>query len=305
MMMRSRRVLGELDQQIRDHIQEETHGNIEHGLSPDEARYAALRKFGSVAIAKEDARAVWFPPVLEQLLQDLRFGCRILTRSPLLSATAVLLVALVIGGNTTVFSIAHGIFKKPAPGVTTDRLVRVEWVDEKSRIDYETSYANYTDLAAASSTVRPMLGFELLVRVTLSDEDGSHALHGNLISQNYFETAGVSFIKGRGFTGEDNELAASGLVAVISDHAWKSYFQGADGIVGHLVRLNGLPVTIVGVVAPPFRGTLLGPAPDVWVPLVGYKRATGADASLLKRLDSDTRGRSPQVTITGSVGRGS
>jgi hypothetical protein len=107
----------DIEDEIESHLQLAIQDRIERGQSSDEARRAALLDFGCVPLVKEDARAVWSWTALEQLLVDVRTGARILTRSPGVSVTAVVLIALVIGGNTTIFSIVHGLLTKPAPGI--------------------------------------------------------------------------------------------------------------------------------------------------------------------------------------------
>ena len=105
----------ELDEELRYHVEQQTEANVRAGMSPEEARRQALLQFGNVPLVKEDTRAVWTWARLEQVLQDLRFGARILTRSPGLSATAAILIALVVGINTTIFSMVNGIVRRPAP----------------------------------------------------------------------------------------------------------------------------------------------------------------------------------------------
>ena len=106
----------ELAEEIEAHIAMAVRDRIERGEPPDAARRAALREFGNVPLVAQTTRDIWAWVRLEQLLQDLRFGARILWQSPGLSATAVLLVALVVGGNTTVFSIVRGVLTSPAAG---------------------------------------------------------------------------------------------------------------------------------------------------------------------------------------------
>ena len=148
----------DLDDEIRFHLAEETQLLTERGESPEEARLAAKRAFGSVSVAKENTRAVWISTAAEQFLQDVRFGWRIFRSAPGLSATAVLLIALVIGGNTTVFSIAHGILAKPAPGVTAPGLVTLSWIDDKGRIEPFNSYVAYDSLRQNSTRLERLLG---------------------------------------------------------------------------------------------------------------------------------------------------
>ena len=112
----------DIDDEIESHLQLAIQDRIERGESPQQARRAALLEFGSVRLAKEEAHAVWTWMAISHLADDIRTGSRILTRSPGLSATAVVLIALVIGGNTTIFSIVHGLLTKPAPGIEADRL---------------------------------------------------------------------------------------------------------------------------------------------------------------------------------------
>ena len=124
----------ELDEELRFHLAEEARDHMERGQSEADARRAARRALGNMARVKEETRAVWVSTRLEQFFQDLRFGLRILTKSSAISATAIVLIALVIGGNTTVFSIAHGILRKPAPGVHADDLATVSWVSADGSI---------------------------------------------------------------------------------------------------------------------------------------------------------------------------
>ena len=115
----------DLEEEIRSHIELEIQDNIERGMPPEEARRAAHIKFGSTALAKEDSRAVWGFLWVEQLWQDLRYGARILAKSPGFTATAVVSLALGIGATTAVFSIVDTAFIRPLPYPEPDRLVHI------------------------------------------------------------------------------------------------------------------------------------------------------------------------------------
>jgi predicted permease len=260
----------EMDDEIRFHLAEETRLHRERGLSEAEAAAAARRAFGSIALAKENTRAIWVSTTLEQLVQDLRIGCRILTKAPAVSATAVILIALVIGGNTTVFSIAHGIIARPAPGVHAAGLTTISWVAENGEIETHAEHRVFAHFQERSTALQiAAVDFQ---RVTLTHENGSYAARVGIVSPNYFDTLGVRLVKGRSFTAEEAERTTSGLVVVIGHHVWQNAFGGVHDVVGEAVAVNGQPATVVGVAAPEFRGAWLAEMGDLWVPLAGEFR---------------------------------
>ena len=246
----------EMDDEIRFHLAEETRLQSERGLSAAEAATAARRAFGSIALAKENTRAVWVSTTLEQLVQDLRIGCRILTKAPAVSATAVILIALVIGGNTTVFSIAHGIISKPAPGVHATGLTTLSWVAENGDIETHAGHPVFAHFQEQSTALQ-IAAFDFQ-RVTLTHDNGSYAARAGIVSPNYFETLGVRLVKGRSFTREEAERGTSGLVVVIGHHVWQNSFGGIHDIVGQAVAVNGQPATVVGVADPAVSRRLAG-----------------------------------------------
>ena len=124
-MRRRKRMMEDLDQDIRDHIEMETQDNIERGMPSEEARYAALRKFGNVTRVKEETREVWSLTRLEQLLQDVRFGTRTLRKNPGFTAIAIITLALGVGPNTAIFSFVDAVLLKPLPYPHPERIVSV------------------------------------------------------------------------------------------------------------------------------------------------------------------------------------
>ena len=150
----------EIDEELRAHVNMAIEARIARGQSPEDARRAALLEFGNLRATYEDVRSVWTWTAVEQLLADMRSGFQILTRSPGISLTAIALIALVIGGNTTIFSIVHGLLTKPAPAITAHDLVSLGWAVDRQPVHPVESYANYLDVASQAYTVRPLLGFQ-------------------------------------------------------------------------------------------------------------------------------------------------
>jgi len=275
-----RRKDSEIDEELRSHLNLAIETRIDRGQSPEEARRSALLEFGNLRATYEDVRGVWTWTAFEQLVADIRSGFQILTRSPGISLSAIALVALVIGGNTTIFSIVNGLLTKPAPAITARNLVSLGWAVDRQPVHPVESYANYLDVASQSRTVRPLLGFQF-ERFTLTYRDGSYALHGAAVSANYFETLGLVPVLGRTFT--DDEARSSALTAVISHRLWTEYFQRRDDVIGQRVAVNGQPATIVGVAPADFQGVWLAERSDVWVPIVAYARARGAGRGIEDR----------------------
>ncbi len=281
--LRRGRIDREITDEIAAHLELATRDRIDRGEAPEDARLAAMRELGNVRLVKEETRHVWTSTTIEQLLQDLRFGSRIFWHSPGVSASAILLIALVIGGNTTVYSGVHGLLTAPATGVTTQRLVGIGEVSpDTPRFGYLTSYPNFLDYAARSTTIRRFAAWAD-EGMTIGVDGASYAVFGAPVTTSFFDTLGVRITHGRAFRDEDDRLEHAGLVAVISDRLWRDRFRQASDIVGLAMLVNGLPATIVGVAAPRFHGGNLTPGEDVWLPMTAFHQASGTTEALNDR----------------------
>jgi len=275
-MWRRRNRDGDLDEELRYHVERQIEQNVRSGLAPDEARRQALLQFGNVPLVKEDTRAVWTPVGLEQFLQDLRFGARILTKSPGLSATAAILIALVIGINTTIFSMVNGMVRRPAPGVTADDLVKIALADRPGAGFF--SFPDYLEYRKQTRTLRSLTAITNR-RVTMTTDRGSYQTFLTAVDANYFETVGVPIAVGRGFGPPDARAGASGVTAIISEDAWRNYFDRDAGVIGRAIEVNGFPATIIGVAPPAFHGTMVAERAELWMPLLAFWQLLAPEAA--------------------------
>jgi predicted permease len=254
-------MMEDLDQDIRDHIEMETQDNIERGMPPEEARYAALRKFGSVTRAKEQTREVWSFTWLEHLLQDVRFGARTLRKNRGFTILAVFTVALGIGANTAMFSVMENVVLAPLRFFQPDRLVAV-WESNPRFPRVWISYPNFLDRQRIARSFEQMAamtwqGYDLTSLGTPEHIDGEE------ISSSFFNTLGVKLALGREFSlNEDQHGGAP--VAIISNRLWRAKFYSNPQALGKSVTLDGVDYTIVGVTSPAFH---FEGDPDVYTPL--------------------------------------
>ncbi len=258
---------------LRDEI--DTHRSLRRaqlerdGAARPDAERASRRALGNVALAREDARGVWTFAWLERAWQDLATGARILRTAPGLTLTAIALIALVIGGNATIYSMVHGLLTKGAPGVEADGLFTLSWTDERGEVWAEKSYEQYVQIAAQSRTLDPLLACNYQ-RVALGTEGGTYFVRAGLVSQNYFETLRIRLVKGRAPSPEESRPDAAGLVGVISHRIWQEQFGGVEDVVGRSLTINGRHVTIIGVAPPMFHGAWMGEFFDAWLPFSSY-----------------------------------
>ena len=291
-MSRRKRMLDDLDQDIREHIEMETRDNIERGMSPEEARYAALRKFGNVTHVKEDTRAVWRFLWLEQLWQDIRYGLRTLAKSPGLAAVAILTLALGIGANTAIFSLIDAVMLRSLPVENPSELVLMKWGARTppdthgymSAGDCISSFGLGARNPSGCSFSEPMFreiaqanvfsgaaAFANAGRMNLTGNGPAMVVNGQLVSGDFFRTMGLNPALGRLLdTSDDTPSAAP--VAVLNYGFWQSAFGGSRDIVGRTIELNGVAFTIIGVAEQRFTGIAPGSDYDVWLPLSDGER---------------------------------
>ncbi len=261
---RARNLDRDMDDELNFHLQMETEANLRKGMDPREARLAAVRRFGGLVQIKEVYRETRGLPMMGALFQDVRYGFRMLGRSPAFSLSAILCLALGIGATTAVFSWVEGILLRPFPLVAhQDRMVALTGTDRNGRTD--VSWPDLQDLRKNCSLFDAFIA-EHIGGATLSIGERAERATGSVVSSNYFDALGIRPILGRTFEPNEDIGRNAHPVAVISFDAWKSRYRGDPFIIGKTQMLNGVPHTIVGVTQPGFRGTFVGYSFQFWVP---------------------------------------
>ena len=268
----------EVDAELRFHLDRRTEELIDQGMTSEAARREAVRQFGDLAYTKQYCCAlaertelkVRRTMLIDEFRHDVRYGVRMLARSPGFTAVAVLSLALGIGATTTIFSVTNAALLRPLPLENPDRLVGL-W-SSRSRTGFgPISYPNYKDYRdqnhvftglAASSPARPM---------NLSGRGTPTQVNGMPVSGDYFSVLGVRPVLGRGFLPEEDRTPGTHPVVVISHGLWQGRFGSDPNVVGDIVVLNGQPFTVVGVAPKGFTNASVGPfvnQADVWFPMM-------------------------------------
>lgn len=291
-----RHMTDDLDQDIRQHIENETQDNIERGMSPEEARYAAVRKFGNVTRVKEETREVWTAVWLEHLLADIRFGLRMLRKAPGFATVTILTIALGIGANTAIFSLIDAVMLRSLPVENPSQLVVLKWSARNQpnthgmmsagdcKNDLRFGGVNPAEQPAGCSFSEPMFreiaqanafsgtaAFANTGRLNLTGNGAATIITGQLVSGDFFRTMGLKPAIGRLFEAADDAPAAA-PVTVLNYGYWQSAFGGSRDVVGRTIELNNVPFTIVGVGEQRFTGITPGSDYDVWLPLADGQR---------------------------------
>jgi len=239
----------EFSSELESHLQMHIEDNLRAGMIAAEARRQALIKLGGVEQTKEMVRERRGLPVLEVLLQDLRFGVRVLLKNPGFTAVAVLTLALGIGANTAIFSVVNSVLLRPLPYPAPDRIVAIwQKLPQEDHVRFSTwEFQNWVketqvfeSLSAATGT-----GF------TLTSAGEPEMYMGLLATPSIFSVLGVKAALGRTFSAEEAQVGQD-HVMLLSDGLWKERFGSDPRIVGQTVILNSEPYIVVGVMPPGF-----------------------------------------------------
>lgn len=236
------------------------HERVERGAAEDEAEREARKEFGNVGLVTELARDAWGWRWVAESLRDLRFGARMLRKNPGFTAICVLTLALGIGGVTAIFSIVDAVLLKPLAVEDPARLVFVQeqWRD----LFAENSVGNYAELRKSSKSLASV-GAGHSASFNLATDDVPVRVSGEMVTADYFATFGVAPLVGRTFSAEE-DTPGNDKVVVLSERLWRTRLHADTGIVGRTLRINGLPLTVVGVMPKNFDPLLS--ESEIWVP---------------------------------------
>jgi hypothetical protein len=264
-VFRRSKPVDDLEAEIRSHLEMEERENLESGTSPDEAHYAALRRFGNVTLAQERSREMWAWNWTETLLQDLRYGVRQLRRSPGFTTVAVLTLALGIGANTAIFSLIDAVMLRMLPVEKPDELLQVgQSFTLFGKGDYFPNplWEEVRDQQDVFSGVFAW-GTDTL---NLAQGGAIHPANGIWVSGNFFNTLGLRPAAGRLIAASDDRHGCP-AVAVLSYGFWQDHYAGATSAIGSTLSLDSHPFEVIGVTRPGFYGMDVGTKFDVAVPI--------------------------------------
>ncbi|MCI0390039.1 MAG: ABC transporter permease [Acidobacteria bacterium] len=217
------------------------------------------------------------------ILQDLRFGARMLLKKPGFTLIAVVTLALGIGANTAIFSVADKLLLRPLPVKDPGRLALVGGESVNPRFPNTIfSYPNYVDYRDQNEVFSVLLAF-IQIDVKLGAGEQASKIGIELVSGNYFDTLGVAAAQGRVIRDEDNRAEDGHPVAVISHSCWQRRFGGQPGVVGQNLQLNGASYTIIGVAPAHFTGIRLETPAEAWAPLMMRRQLLSATNSIFER----------------------
>jgi putative ABC transport system permease protein len=270
-LLRRQRFENAMADELEFHIDACTQDLIRSGVPREEAARRARAAFGGRERVREECRQARGLRLVDELHQDFRYAARMLRRNPIFTLTAALSLAIGIGANTTIFSIANRLLLRDSTGVSDpDRLVDIGPTREDGRFASPmVPYPFYGLVRERVTMLSDVYGYQLEPRAMSLTTEGSvgvpDRVFGTLATPNYFTVLGVRPAIGRLFD-ESDEEAGSLAVAVLSERFWSQRFNADPTVVGRTVRINGQPTDVIGVAAAGFQGTIIT-VPDLWLPI--------------------------------------
>jgi putative ABC transport system permease protein len=282
----------EIDEELRFHLDARVRDNRRAGMSADEARLDAIRRFGNRGLAKELTREKDTFAWLESLGRDIAYAVRSLRRSPGFAAVAILVMALGIGANSAMFTIVNSVLLRPLPFPEAHRLFQISFASREFHLFFGSGMVDsqYLDFykqqrefeAVASLASNP---------VTLTGAGDPVRLNGAAVTTDFLRVLGVRPAAGRGFLAEDGRAK----VVLLGDKLWRNRFAGDAGVLGRSISLDGVPHTVVGIMPPRFD---FPPGSELWIPLeVRLQQGNTFTRPVIGRLKADVSPRQAQAAF--------
>jgi len=261
----------ELDAEIQQHLDEAVRDRMERGETAEQAQANARREFGNVGLVKEVTREMWGGAWLERLMQDLRFGVRMLLKSPGVTLLIALSLMLGIAANTTIFSIVNALLLAPPPVERPDEL----WQVWRANLQSSSAMKRYRTLPYPSlqflrehqQSFQALGAMEIEPQSVTWNHDGAGvAVQCQTVTGNYFELCGVQAARGRTFAPDEDRTSGTHPVALVSYEFWQQKLGARPDVIGQPMTINGAALTIIGVAPPGFTGAIGVVAPELWIP---------------------------------------
>lgn len=257
----------ELEEEIRGHFEMSVRARMERGQDARQAAQAAHRQFGNVGLVMEVTRGMWGWSSLEQFWQDVRYGARMLIKSPTYSLVAILTLGLGIGANTALFSMVDSLLLRPLPVKDPAQIIALAPLQKKGPVNPLLSVPEYRDLKEqAGSAFSGLIAYQLGMDGLAIDGKTSRMMT-SYVTGNYFSVLGIQPVVGRLLLPSEGETIGADPVMVLSYSYWKNQFAGDPGVVGEKVSLNGHAITIVGVAPRGFHGLFTVIDSQAYLPL--------------------------------------
>jgi len=262
------RMNAELEDELHSHVQHRADDLERSGLARAEAERRARIEFGGREKFKEECHEAAGGRFFEILLQDVRFGLRVLRKAPGFTIAAVLTLALAIGANAVVFGLMDGLVLRPLNVPQSESLYGTHYGDNPAW----QSYPNYIDLRDRNRSFEDLAAFNMVLGVGLDTGKNPTVANGFAATGNYFDVLRLHPYLGRFFHPSDEKGPDSAPYIVLTYAYWHTRFQDDRAVVGRIVQLDKHPFTIIGVAPPGFQGTIMFLAPDFFMPIVNEEQ---------------------------------
>ncbi|HEX8878546.1 MAG TPA: ABC transporter permease [Candidatus Acidoferrum sp.] len=278
----------ELDDELRDHLERRTEEYVGEGMAPEEARRRARLDLSGLEQTKEKCRDARHVKWIQDLIQDTRYGFRMLRKSPGFTAAAIITLAVGIGANTAIFSMANAFVFRPLPVKDGDRLMIMAVRTSQDSTPNPISYPAFLDYQRQNNVFAEMTGYTLALD-GLGSQGHADRVVMCYVPSNFFTMLGLPPAAGRLILPGEGDVPRSGPVVVLGYSYWQHRFSGDQNVIGRSLNLDGRAVTVIGVVEKSFKGPYATLDMDAYAPIGMYGGGTGYTSFFTAREGSDLR----------------